>query len=443
MMNARKTVFGGLVCVLAGLILGMSATPAAAQFGPVLSGTGAVNRSMGGASTAAPLSAAGALYWNPATLSGLDRSELEVGVELLAPQTSLFSSVPGLSDTTQNEDAIFPLPTIALSYRPEQSPMTYGLGVYAVAGFGVSYAGSLSNPVLAPPAAGGFGPLFSQYQVLQIAPALVYDVTDRLSVSVSPLLDLGTVQLDPAIISDPNANGTYPSGTHSRSAWGCGYSVGAYYKLDHWGFGASYKSKQWFQPYRFQQTNELGLPRTTEYEIDVPSIVSVGTSYSGIDRLLLAADLRYLDFKQTEGFGESGFSGTGAVNGLGFESIFAVALGAQYQMTDAMSVRLGYSWSENPVPDSQTTVNVVSPLSIQHVISAGASYQVTEAFSLSLAYTHGFENSISTSPIVLPSGAIPGSSIRSTTSVDMLIAGATVKFGCPKRRDCCVPTDAQ
>ena len=45
---------------------------ARAQFGVVLSGAGPENRSMGGASTAAPIDPSGALYWNPAAITGLD-----------------------------------------------------------------------------------------------------------------------------------------------------------------------------------------------------------------------------------------------------------------------------------------------------------------------------------------------------------------------------------
>ena len=449
MLKPCTTAVGGKSCLLVAWILAVAASNAAAQFGPMLSGAGPVNRSMGGASTAAPVTASGALFWNPATLSGLDGSQLDVGAELLFPHTNLSSSVPAnsfgpgfppvdMAGTTGNEDAVFAMPTIALAYRPEKSPFTYGLGVFAAAGFGLNYPGSTTNPVLTAPAPNGlgFGSIFSEYQVLQIAPALVYDVNDELSLSISPLLDIGMLQLDPAVFAAPDdANGdgfaTYPPGTHSRSAWGGGFNLGAYYRTGDWGFGSAYKSPQWFQSYRFNTTNELGQPRAAEFNLDLPAIVSVGTSYNGFERWLLAADLRYLDFENTDGFGDSGFAPTGALQGVGFESIFAVALGAQYLLSDAMSVRLGYSWSENPICDSQTAANVASPLTIEHTLYAGASYHVTDSFSLSLAYSHGFENSIS-GPIVLPTGAVPGTSIQSTTAVDMILVGATVKFGGPK-----------
>ena len=440
MMNAGKAVFGGTVCLWAGLILGLSATPVAAQYGPILSGTGPINRSMGGAATGSPLSASGALMWNPASLSGLKRSELDVGAELLFPQTSLSSSVGGgaLSGSTNNENAVFALPTIALAFRPEQSPFTYGLGMFAVAGFGLNYPGSApltGNPLLQPPPA-GFGSLFSQYQVLQIAPALVYEVNEQLSVSFSPLVDIGMAQLDPAVFAAPVA-GVYPQGTHSSSSWGGGFSLGAFYKAGNWDFGASYKSQQWFQSYQFN-TISGGVPGTAALSLDLPSIVSVGASYKGIDRWLLAADVRYIDFSNTGAFHDSGFTPTGALRGVGMQSIFAVALGAQYQMTDALSLRAGYSWSENPIPSSQASANAASPLILQNSLSLGASYQLTDAFVVSMAYMHSFENSI-TGPIVLPGGPIPGSSITNTAAADMVLIGATVKFGCPR---CQVPCAA-
>ncbi len=440
---AHKAIFGGIAFSIAGAVLGLSATPVAAQFGPVISATGPINRSMGGASTAAPLSASGALMWNPATLSGLSRSELDVGAELLFPHASVSSQIPAntfgpgippidLAGRTKSEDSVFALPTIALAYRPEDSPFTYGLGAFAVAGFGLNYPGSTTNPITTaqPPFGLGFGPIYSEYQVMQIAPALVYDVTDELSVSFSPLLDIGSAQLDPAVFATPGLGG-YPSGTHSSQSWGAGFNLGTYYQTEFWGFGAAYKSEQWFQPYQFN-TVAAGVPQTVEFGLNLPATISLGTSYQGIDRLLLAADLRYLDFNNTAGFGDSGFTPTGALRGVGLESIFAVALGAQYQVTDELTARLGYSWSENPISSAQTSANVASPLLIQNTLSAGATYHVTDDFSLSLAYTHAFENS-SDGPLVTPLGTLDAYRIKSTASVDMVMVGATVKFGRPRR----------
>lgn len=446
-----------ILCLLAWLLTSWWGTSASAQFGAMLTGVGPINRSMGGASTAAPLSGSGALYWNPATLSGLQQSEIDFGAELLFPHTSLSSRVPAntfgpgvppidLAGRSKSEDSVFALPTMSLVHHVEDSPVTLGLGLFAAAGFGLDYAGSPTNPLLTPPppVGLGFGPIFSQYQALQIAPAFVLDLDERWSVSFSPLLNLGMLQVDPAVFAAPDdANGdgfaTYPSGTHSQTAWGGGFSIGTYYDAGEWAFGASYKSKQWFESYQFNTTDELGLPRTLFFKLNLPSVISLGTSYRGIENWLFAADIRYLDYGNTEGFGETGFAPTGALLGLGQKSIIAIALGTQYQMTDSLSLRMGYSWSENPVPSSQTSANAASPLVLQHVLSTGATYQATDALALSIAYSHAFENS-TTGPLTLPGGAVPGTSVTSTANADMVIFGATVRFGCPKCNTCRYPS---
>ena len=63
-------------------------------------------------------------------------------------------------------------------------------------------------------------------------------------------------------------------------------------------------------------------------------ITSVGIGYTGFNRWLLGADFRYVDFANADGFRQSGYDPNGAVQGLGFRGIFAMSLGAQYDMTD-------------------------------------------------------------------------------------------------------------
>src|SRR5260370_129223 len=78
---------------LALLATAIQGLPAWAQIGPIVTGEGPVNRSMGGASVAAPLDSIGALYWNPATTAALPNSA-DFGGELVLSQSALPSSLP-------------------------------------------------------------------------------------------------------------------------------------------------------------------------------------------------------------------------------------------------------------------------------------------------------------------------------------------------------------
>jgi long-chain fatty acid transport protein len=156
-------------------------------------------------------------------------------------------------------------------------------------------------------------------------------------------------------------------------------------------------------------------------------IVSLGTAYTGIERVLIAVDARYLDYGNTQGYSGSGFGPTGAVNGLGWNNMFALSAGTQYQVTDCASVRLGYSYSTNPISGDKTFFNAGSPLVIQHGISVGGSYNITNNFKVSLMYAHFFENSVS-GQFISPFGPIPGTSATSKASADAITAGASFTF---------------
>src|SRR5262249_23047528 len=152
----------------------------------------------------------------------------------------------------------------------------------------------------------------------------------------------------------------------------------------------SFKSTQWMDQFRFQTVDQFGLPHQTNFRANFPMITSLGVGYTGFDRWTLGADFRYVDYRNTDGFKQSGFGQTFNVEGLGWRSILALSLGAQYQMTDCFSLRAGYSYNQDPIPDAQTMFNIASPTNMEHAVYLGFTYQVSNALSLSAAYAHVF-----------------------------------------------------
>ena len=118
----------GLLLIASMTLLGPFAASARAQYGLALSGVGPINFSMGGAATAAPLDSAGALYWNPATITGV-KNEMEVGIGFLVPRTTITSRVNAgalgfgqptslQSGNTGGNNGVFILPTFGMVYTP-------------------------------------------------------------------------------------------------------------------------------------------------------------------------------------------------------------------------------------------------------------------------------------------------------------------------------------
>lgn len=422
---------------------------ASAQQGLVLSGVGPINRAMGGAATAAPIDAAGAIHWNPASISGLCRSEVTFGMEMILPDTEVSSSVnansflppmpplPGvpatdLAGSTSGESGVTPVPMVAMVHKPENSRWTYGLGMYGVAGFKVNYPARTDNPILSPQFAQGglgFGQVNAEAEILQIVPTLSYAVTDRLSIGFAPTVSLARVAVDPLFFAPVNGAGIYPPGRGTRQAWGGGAQVGAYYiGPTGWHLGASIKSPQWFEDVRFFTDDGAGGSNVTKVKLDYPMIVSLGTAYSGFERWLLAVDLRYIDYVNTDGFRESGFNQDGSITGLGYRNTFVVSTGAQFKVNECFYLRAGYVFNENAVRDSDTFFNVPSPLIIQHTVSVGASVHLNDRIILSGVYLHAFENEV-TGQYNLPGvGPVPGTEVSSKVSADALGLGMTVRY---------------
>jgi long-chain fatty acid transport protein len=412
--------------------------------GLVLPAIGPVNQSMGGASVAAPLDSIGALYWNPATLSGLSQSEMEFGVQLLYTRTTLSSSLgansvgPGLpatslSGSTSSDTGIYPLPSFGLSYRPTDSPITLGLGVFTTGGYGVNYPGVSTNPILSPrpPEGFGVGAIYSELEILELAPAVSYQVTDNLSVGLGPTIVAEKLSVNPGIFATPfvgNGSITYPTATNAPFYWGLGFQAGVYYTLtSDWHFGGSFRSTEWVQTIRFNSQDPAGNAEELHFKLDYPMITSIGVSYTGIDKLLLATDVRYVDYHNTSGFRSTGFDAAGAVTGLGWRSVVAVAAGAQYRLSDSVSVRLGYSFNPDPIPDSASFFNAASPALYEHIVFLGGTYKVTTCFSIMAAYYHAFHNSI-TGPYETASGPIAASAVTNSAEIDALTLGFSVAF---------------
>jgi long-chain fatty acid transport protein len=428
------TIFGRWTCIL---ILVALPGKLGAQ-GIMMSSFGPVNASMGGASTAAPIEALSALGWNPATISGLPNSELSVSLGLLLSDPVIDSSIPGLgAGSTGAEPGTMPLPNFAWVHKLNDTT-TIGLGAMAVGGFKTNYPGSLTNPILAPPSndpnvPGGLGSLFAEAQFMQLVPAVSFAVTERLSIGFAPTVTTGQILVDPLLIAAPDdADGSgvphYPAGRGTRYSWGGGAELGVYYITEKcWHWGASIKSPQWMEDFRMHTENELGLPYTAKYKFDLPMIVSVGTAYSGIEDLVVAVDLRYFDYRNTDGFGNHGYSPYGALNGLSWTNQLAVATGAQYRLTERFLLRAGYTFNTSPFKDEDTFYNVASLLNYQHQLGLGGSWDVSDCVAFHVGYTQYLEWD-STGPIILPAGPIPGSSVTNTASAYIASLGVTVKY---------------
>lgn len=418
------------------LAVAVGATPVFGQ-GIMLRGNGAINESMAGAATACPLDSLGAIRFNPATISGLPGNEMSLGMALILPDTELGSGIGSMAGWSSSEPGVIPVPTMAFVRKVEDSPWSWGMGIYGVGGSAVNYpsASVTQNPVLSPqpPYGVGLGKLSANVDVCQIAPVASYAVDEHLSIGFGPTITLGKLYCSPLFLGPQFSDngdglGTYSSGVGTRYLWGGGFQAGAYYTTDvGWHFGASVTSPQWLEPARYKTTDELGRPETVTFAFNLPLTASVGLAYSGFEKWVFAVDARYFDYANTTGFKESGFNDDGSLRGLGWENIGSLHLGVQRQVGDRMFVRGGYSLNGNPVTAESAVYNVASPLVIKHSLHTGASYIFADNWMATLAYVHSFENDAA-GPLKNVDGTVPNSWVGTTASADTVALELTKRF---------------
>ena len=379
--------------------------------GPIVTGVGVINRSMGGAGTAAPLDAIGAVHWNPGSISALPGNEVSFGAEMLYPNITLSSNIPALGPpgTTHSESGVAPIPSIGWVHHLEDSPFTIGLGLYGVGGFRLNEPRDPNHPLLRGTIQGlePLGPLFADAEFLQIAPTLSYAVTDRLAIGVSPTIMMGKVTLDP--LGPPITPGLTPA-SGNREHWGGGVQAGVYYVTETlWHLGFTFKSPQWFESFRFFTADGI-----QTFDLDYPMILSLGLAYSGFERWTFAADVRYIDFAGTPGYDQ-----------LGWRSVYATAVGAQFHVSDRLYLRCGYNYNQNPISSEMAFLNLSTPLIQQHNVATGFSFRLAENVDLSAAYVYLFHNSL-TGPV--PAPLLGPGTITNEIDAHSAIAGVTVRY---------------
>jgi long-chain fatty acid transport protein len=436
-----------------------------AQSGSVIQGAGAVNMSMGGAATAQPLDISGALQWNPASISAFDNNIIKLDIGLFISQPEVSSSLPegmlwpadafgpgspaspAVSGTTAGETLKSPLPSLAMVWAKPESKHTFGASIIGISGFSLSYPQETnlpmdasgnpnpnwdpnnSNPVLYPQAMNGFGQIQADYMLMQLGVTYAYEISDKFSVGIEPTLDYANLELLPNPTADPTLAG-YPK-SDNASAMGYGAQLGIFFDSGT-GIkaGASYKSRQYFSDFEFTNTYLDNTTGESTFNMGFPSILSLGLGYSKSD-FDLAVDYRMVDYENTPGFAESGWSQTLSVNGFGWQNISILSAGLQYKGIERLPLRFGYTYNTVPITEEMVFFNVPAPAVINNAFQFGFSYIANEKLSLDAVYHHGSTGEELTGLLANPHavapnnpmGYMPGTSVSYNMTTNLIMIG--------------------
>jgi long-chain fatty acid transport protein len=425
------------------LILVLTPVTGHATDGHFLHGVGAVNSAVGGIGVASNASLLGSFYSNPAGIASFAGTNLEMGFEMLKPTRSVSSSFGTFAGTTTSTSEITPIPAFGFSTALSDR-VVIGLSGLGIGGFGVNYAADPTNPIMAP-APNGFGQVYSNFGLLKISPALAWKAGEKLRFGIAANIDWASLAVSPMAIAAPDADpgpdrmpftaddrAFYPSAAATDGAFGVGLQVGLQFDVTpKFSLGLAYTSEQMFQDFEYQSVHvNPNLPnyntaRTFKFRMDAPAIYAAGLAFSPSDRLHMGIDAKYMTYGSTKGFEAEGYTADGSVMGFGWENIAVVAAGLQFKASERVTLRGGYNYSGNPIPDEQSMFNVPAPAIVQHHITGGVGFMMREGVELNLAAYAALENSI-TGAMYRPA-AVPGTSVTNALSESSVLLGFTFR----------------
>lgn len=418
----RKFIY--LLAVM--LVLGFSGT-ALATNGYQLIGIGQIQMSMGGAVTAAPLDSMTAIT-NPAGMSRVG-SRADFSMEAFMPTRSLdFTGLGGGmagGESTEGGSDLYGIPSFGWTAPAfGRDDLYFGGGMFATSGMGVDYdqINMMTGPALdfmfGAPGGTYKDVTFSGYSVIQfwkIAPTVAWDVNSKLSVGGAlnidyqsltfvqkfdnvPLTPAGSAMFGGADYVDINFDLGRPT-----SQMGYGFTLGTLYDVtDKITVGASYTSKQEFSDaeFRLGQDDVLnyggatGMPGTYNMDLDYPQQVALGISYKPTEKLLVSADVKWINWSDTHDkisfTGPAGSFGGGTTNSIdlefGWDDQYVYAIGGQYAVNEKVNLRAGFNYAESPIDEADVFNNMIFPAIVERHITFGGDYKFDDHWTLAVAY---------------------------------------------------------
>lgn len=420
MQRHRSTRY---LSVIASLALALPAPAYSQAFGINEIGTCAASRAF--AVTGSPCQDASSIFWNPGVVS-------PKGWSILAGAAVIKIGGSFTQDTTFREfEGDVPtalVPHAFLSYRRENSRLSFGAGLYAPYGLTSQWKDDFPGRFIAKKAA---------LATVYVQPNVAFQINDKWSIGGGPIIGHSTVELIQALDLSEQATTTpgvtfgnlgiakrteFAKANLKGSATGFGAHFGFFGKPNaSWTVGVRYLTAVNFDydgaEATFTQT-QTGLilppgnpinpgtavpidgvlaPQFTtggrlvaqgvETKINHPAQIQAGFGYSGVANWLLSADYSWTGWRS---FKELPVTFLGPANVSNrvliedYNNTSAFRLGAQRSFTGGAQLRFGFSGVASAAPDE--TVTPLLPEQDRAYASIGGAYPITSRFTIEGGY---------------------------------------------------------
>ncbi|WP_028856165.1 OmpP1/FadL family transporter [Psychrilyobacter atlanticus] len=303
---------------------------------------------------------------NPASLSYIEGSVLQFDLGLISPKTSF----EGPNQKINGESMIIPLPSFSYAHRVENSDLVLGISLIGEGGLGTEYNSGVLNQKFSSDLA---------YATLNFTAA--YKINDKWSVGVTPYLSYSAMNME---IGNQIK-------LEEMKASGYGIKIGTIYSInERWNVALKYTVEDQLDyegKYYAIGSNE----GSAETNLSWPSELALGTSYKLTEKLLLAADIKFIDWSNAMKSMDIKLEGAKDQSiPLDWKDQIVYAIGLEYSATEKIKLRAGYNYGANPIPSA--TVMPILSLITEHHITAGIGYEYSENLTVNGSLEYAFNN---------------------------------------------------
>jgi long-chain fatty acid transport protein len=319
-----------------------------------------------------------AVYYNPAGITQLDGHHWSLGAYLVSPGID-FTAPDGRTASPDSDVQFVPQAYYVLS--PQESPWSFGFGLYAPFGLGADWGKNTPFTTEAEEAT---------LVYVSFNPVVAYQVNDCLSVAAGLAVDYSDVNLRQATV--PGGFGQFK---YEGDDVGLGFTLGLLYQpTEQWSFGVLYRSRN---EMNYDGTSKVEIPGLispavelpTTASLDYPQYIDVGVSYRPNDDWNFEFNLDWTDWDSVD---TATFKGTALGDvplPFNYESGFMYEFGVTRQLQNGYWVSAGYVYSENSVPDE--TLTPLNPDGNLHIGSVGFGRR-GDAWSWALGYHFAYND---------------------------------------------------
>jgi long-chain fatty acid transport protein len=113
-----------------------------------------------------------------------------------------------------------------------------------------------------------------------------------------------------------------------------------------------------------------------------------------------------------------------------------VSVGLQYKGISKLPLRVGYTYSTNPIDSELAFFSTPATAVIKNAFQVGAGYQINDRFTVNGVYHYGTSSGSTTGQLLNPMavtgsnpyGALPGTSVSYSMTTSMVMFGLNYTF---------------